>query len=70
MRFLIAAIALLAAAPPAPADAVAEFYGGKTISLLIGVGVGGEYDLQARLVGRHIGKHVPGNPAIVPQQMT
>jgi len=70
LRFLIAGIALLAAAPPARADAVAEFYRGKTVNLMIGVGVGGEYDLQARLVGRHIGKHIPGNPTIVPQQMT
>src|SRR5262247_276401 len=70
LRFLIAGIALLAAAPPARADAVAEFYRGKTVNLMIGVGVGGEYVLQARLVGRHIGKHIPGNPSIVPQQMT
>jgi tripartite-type tricarboxylate transporter receptor subunit TctC len=38
--------------------------------VLIGVGVGGEYDLQARLVARHIGKHIPGNPTVVPQNMT
>ena len=37
--------------------------------MLIGVGVGGEYDLQARLVARHIGKHIPGNPNVVPQNM-
>jgi tripartite-type tricarboxylate transporter receptor subunit TctC len=54
----------------ARADAVADFYRGKTINLLIGVGVGGEYDLQARLVGRHIGKHIPGNPVVVAQNMT
>jgi tripartite-type tricarboxylate transporter receptor subunit TctC len=55
---------------PAAADAVADFYRGKTINVLIGVGVGGEYDIQARLVGRHIGKHIPGNPTVVPQNMT
>jgi hypothetical protein len=38
--------------------------------MLIGVGVGGEYDLQARLVARHIGKHIPGNPTVVAQNMT
>ncbi len=38
--------------------------------MLIGVGVGGEYDIQARLVARHIGKHIPGNPTVVPQNMT
>jgi tripartite-type tricarboxylate transporter receptor subunit TctC len=34
------------------------------------VGVGGEYDLHARLVARHLGKHIPGNPTVVPQNMT
>ncbi len=59
-----------AAAQPAAADAVADFYRGKTINVYIGVGVGGEYDLQARLVARHIGKHIPGNPTVVSQNMT
>jgi tripartite-type tricarboxylate transporter receptor subunit TctC len=54
----------------ASADPVADFYRGKTVNVLIGVGVGGEYDIQARLVGRHIGKHIPGNPNVVPQNMT
>ncbi len=58
-----------AASLPAQAQSVADFYRGKTIQLLIGVGVGGEYDLQARLVARHIGKHIPGNPNVVPQNM-
>jgi tripartite-type tricarboxylate transporter receptor subunit TctC len=63
---------LLAAVAGAPAQAqsVADFYRGKTVNVLIGVGVGGEYDLQARLVARHIGKHIPGNPNVVPQNMT
>lgn len=65
-------LSLAAGAPPAQAqsDAVAEFYRGKTVNVLIGVGVGGEYDIQARLVARHIGKHIPGNPAVVAQNMT
>jgi tripartite-type tricarboxylate transporter receptor subunit TctC len=57
-------------AGPAAADAVADFYKGKQVNLLIGVGVGGEYDLHARLSGRYIGKHIPGNPTVVPQNMT
>src|SRR5215211_2502858 len=63
---------LLAAVAGAPAQAqsVADFYKGKTVNVLIGVGVGGEYDLQARLVARHLGKHIPGNPLVVPQNMT
>jgi tripartite-type tricarboxylate transporter receptor subunit TctC len=59
-----------AAGLPAHAQSVAEFYRGKTVNVMIGVGVGGEYDLQARLVARHIGKHIPGNPNVVPQNMT
>jgi tripartite-type tricarboxylate transporter receptor subunit TctC len=38
-------------------------------NVLIGVGVGGEYDLQARMVARHLGKHIPGSPTVVPQNM-
>lgn len=63
-------LAGLAATRTAFAEPVADFYRGKTINVLIGVGVGGEYDIQARLVARHIGKHIPGNPNIVPQNMT
>src|SRR6478752_3199906 len=58
------------AATCAQAQSVADFYRGKTVNVLIGVGVGGECDLQARLVARHIGKHIPGNPLVVPQNMT
>jgi tripartite-type tricarboxylate transporter receptor subunit TctC len=63
-------LAVLAGAPAARAEPVADFYRGKTINVLIGVGVGGEYDIQARLVARHIGRHIPGNPSVVPQNMT
>ncbi len=66
---LLGAGAILAATC-AQAQSVADFYRGKTVNVLIGVGVGGEYDLQARLVARHIGKHIPGNPLVVPQNMT
>ncbi|MDP2356993.1 MAG: hypothetical protein Q8M31_13155 [Beijerinckiaceae bacterium] len=63
-----AALGVLLAAP-ASAQSVAEFYKGKTVNVLIGVGVGGEYDLHARLVSRYIGKHIPGAPTLVPQNM-
>ena len=53
----------------AHAQSVADFYRGKPLNLLIGVGVGGEYDTQARLIGRYIGKHIPGNPNVVVQNM-
>src|SRR5882757_6089878 len=61
---------LLAGTAASEAQSVADFYRGKTVNMVIGVGVGGEYDLQARLVARHIGKHIPGNPLVVPQNMT
>ena len=54
------AAALLAL--PAKADAVADFYRGKTVTLVVGYGPGGGYDVYARLVGRHLGRHIPGNP--------
>src|SRR5262249_46359681 len=66
----VIAIGLLLATESASAQSVADFYRGKTVNVLIGVGVGGEYDIQARLVARHIGKHIPGNPSVVPQNMT
>ena len=42
---------------------------GKRIQMVIGWDVGGGYDIYARLLARHIGKHIPGNPTIVPQNM-
>jgi tripartite-type tricarboxylate transporter receptor subunit TctC len=64
------AAALGFAAAPALAQSPAEFYKGRTINVLIGVGAGGEYDLHARVVARHIGRHIPGNPTMVAQNMT
>ena len=55
---------------PARADPLADFYRGKAIHLLIGVGAGGDYDVHARLLARHLGKHIPGNPTIIPENMT
>jgi tripartite-type tricarboxylate transporter receptor subunit TctC len=58
------------AAHPARADAVEDFYKGKTISLAIAHSAGGGYDLYGRLLARFWRKHIPGHPIIVPQQMT
>jgi len=67
-RFLsLMAVALFAS--PARADGVADFYRGKTISVLIGVNVGGGYDFEARLLARFMRAHIPGNPLLVPQNM-
>jgi len=54
---------------PAKADAVSDFYKGKTVTLIVGYGPGGGYDVFARLLARHIGKHIPGNPSVVVQNM-
>ena len=58
--------ALLLASPAAAQDA--DFYKGRTINLYIGFTAGG-YDLYGRAVARHMGKHIPGRPEIVPQNM-
>lgn len=63
-------LAGIAAPSSARAQSVEEFYRGKSINLIIGFGVGGGYDLYARVLGKHIGKHIPGNPAVVPQNLT
>ncbi|MSP45464.1 MAG: hypothetical protein EXQ83_06225 [Xanthobacteraceae bacterium] len=52
------------------ATAVADdFYAGKQITLIVGAGPGGGYDLQARVAARHLGRHIPGNPTIIVQNI-
>jgi tripartite-type tricarboxylate transporter receptor subunit TctC len=55
--------------PVVMADAVEDFYRGKTITLLIGYTPGGTYDAYGRLVARFMGDHIPGKPTIVPRNM-
>jgi tripartite-type tricarboxylate transporter receptor subunit TctC len=64
--------ALLVAMMPSAgqADSVADFYKGKTVDFYIGYSVGGGYDIYARTIAQHIGKHIPGNPTVVPKNMT
>jgi tripartite-type tricarboxylate transporter receptor subunit TctC len=70
MRFAAAGLVLAALfSQSARAQSVEEFYKGKTINLLIGFSVGGGYDLYARHLARFMGKHIPGKPTIVPQNM-
>src|SRR5689334_23493932 len=54
---------------PAAADPVADFYKGKQVKMVIRSGVGGGYDLYARVLAAHIGKHIPGNPQVIPVNM-
>jgi tripartite-type tricarboxylate transporter receptor subunit TctC len=73
MKFLPAMLfgaAISAMATPALAqDAVAQFYRGRQVNLYIGSTPGGGYDSYARLIARHLGEHIPGNPTIVPANM-
>src|SRR5262249_17872653 len=63
------ALSVLVGAGPTAADPVADFYRGKSISIYVGSEAGGGYDVYARLLARHIGKYIPGNPAIVVRNM-
>jgi tripartite-type tricarboxylate transporter receptor subunit TctC len=66
MRKFILAIGTLVALPSAvSAQSVADFYKGKTIRMVVGIGVGSGYDVNARLLARHLPNHIPGKPAIV-----
>ena len=76
LRSLVAVMALALAASgvatvvtPAIADPVADFYRGKTMTVLIAVSAGGEYDLHGRLIARYIGRYVPGTPQVIAQNM-
>ncbi|MGC2122750.1 MAG: tripartite tricarboxylate transporter substrate-binding protein [Xanthobacteraceae bacterium] len=72
-RIATAIVALAALADvqisPAAAQSAGDFYRGKSIELDIGYSAGGGYDLYARLLARHLGAHIPGNPTIVPKNM-
>ena len=68
LRRLVALSALLVGlAPPAAAQSVEQFYKGRTVTLMVGTSPGGINDLSARLVARHLGRFIPGNPLIIVQ---
>jgi tripartite-type tricarboxylate transporter receptor subunit TctC len=64
---LVAAAVASLAAPAAAQDSVADFYAGKTLKIIVGLPPGGGADAYARVVQRHIGRHIPGNPTVVAQ---
>jgi len=71
-QLLVAAATLstaLALAGPCAADEVIDFYRGKTVRVIIGYGPGGGYDLYGRVTAEYLGRFIPGNPAVVPQNM-
>src|SRR4051794_34315495 len=55
---------------PVAAEAADDFYKGKTLTIVVGFAPGGGYDLYARVLGHHIGKHIPGAPNVIIQNMT
>ncbi len=65
----LAAMAAVAIVAPAQAQSPADFYKGRNVELDVGYSVGGGYDMYARVLARHIGRHIPGNPTIVVKNM-
>src|SRR5688500_12743675 len=68
-RLALVGVLAAFAAGPAAAQTGGEALAGKTVTGVIGVGPGGGYDQWGRVVARHIGRHLPGNPTVVPQNM-
>jgi tripartite-type tricarboxylate transporter receptor subunit TctC len=66
---VIALAVATALASPATADPVADFYKDKTITILMGTGPGGSFDLYGRLIAQYYSKHLPGNPNVIVSHM-
>ena len=69
MAFAIG-LAVAVAPGPAAADPIADFYWGKSMRLVVGGSTGGGYDTVGRLLAKHIGRHIPGNPGVVVENMS
>ncbi len=69
VRALIPVVGALALAPAARADDLAAVWRGKTVNILVGTSAGGGYDTYARVFGRYLGRHLPGNPNVVVANM-
>ena len=65
----VACLASSAAKAQDSQDAIASFYRGKTVSIVVGSAVGGGFDTYGRLVGRHLGRFIPGNPTVIVQNI-
>lgn len=59
----------IASCPVAHAQTTEQFYRGKTLTMLVGTAPGGEYDVLARVIAKYIGRHIPGRPVVVVQNM-
>ena len=69
IAFGLFALAAILTAPAQAQDSAADFYRGRTVNLIVGYSAGGGYDTYSRILARHLGKHIPGNPTIVVQNM-
>jgi tripartite-type tricarboxylate transporter receptor subunit TctC len=63
------AVAAVLVAADATAQPVEQFFARKTVTITIGYTAGGSYDLYGRMVARHLGKHIPGQPTLIAQNM-
>jgi tripartite-type tricarboxylate transporter receptor subunit TctC len=63
--FMLPVVLVAGASAPAAADPVADFYRGRTVSISVGFGPGGGYDLTARTLARHYGRFIPGEPNVI-----
>lgn len=69
IAFLSGSLLCAGAAPPAYADDLADFYKATPITIVVGFGVGGGYDVYSRALSRHMGRHMPGAPQVVVRNM-
>jgi tripartite-type tricarboxylate transporter receptor subunit TctC len=69
MAWLLAALLACAQLSPAAADPIADFYSGRTVTLIVSTSSAGGYDTLARAIGRHIGSHIPGKPTVIVRNM-
>src|SRR5262245_57157223 len=69
LRCFASALAVAGALTVAAPAAAQDFYRGKTITIVVGFSPGGGFDITARALARHIGRHIPGNPTVVVQNM-
>jgi tripartite-type tricarboxylate transporter receptor subunit TctC len=70
LRLAASILVVMVFGASAHAQAPAEFYRSKQIKLVVGTATGQDYDLWARLIGRHITRHIPGNPTLIVENMT
>jgi len=67
MKITLLALSVAFTTPALAQQDVADFYRGKTVRIVVGVGVGSGYDITARAIARHLGTHIPGNPTVIVQ---